>query len=247
MSEVKIKNHLLDHGRKLFKAKKTFSDFTGIKEADVLLNDIDNYPHAFVIGCVMDRQMRAELAWAIPYRFLEKLDHFDLPKLAKLSQSQVYKLMTKPEPLHRFPDEMSNNFHQAIKKIKNEYKGDASIIWNNTPSSAEVVYRFMQFRGVGPKIATMAANILARDFKIKFSDYYSIDISVDVHVRRVFRRLGLVPDKVSTDELIYKARALYPDFPGLMDLPAWEIGRNWCKPKQPLCDDCYMGKLCPSN
>lgn len=247
MMEAKIRNRLVNHGRKLFEAKKVFSEYTGIEEADKLLNSLDKFPHAFVIGCVMDRQMRAELAWSIPYRLYEKLDHFNLTKLANLSLSQIRKLMTKPDPLHRFPDEMSNNLQQAIKRIKIEYHGDASRIWRNKPSSAAVVYRFLQFRGIGPKIATMAANILARDYKIKFSDYYSIDISVDVHVRRVFKRLGLVNKKASTDELIYKARALYPEFPGLMDLPAWEIGRNWCKPAGPLCDDCYMGNICPSN
>src|SRR5690554_7296394 len=62
--------------------------------------------------------------------------------------------------------------------------------WRGNPSSAAVVYRFLQFDGVGPKIATMATNILARDFKIPMSDYYSVDISTDVHILRVLRRSG---------------------------------------------------------
>ena len=154
--------------------------------------------------------------------------------------------MTNPVPLHRFPDIMSQYFHQAIARIGAIYGGEADKIWLGKPCSAGVVYRFLQFKGIGPKIATMAANILARDFKIPFEDYYSIDISPDVHIRRVFTRLELVPKLATVEELIYKARALSPEFPGLMDLPAWEIGRNWCKPKQPLCHECYVRSLCPT-
>ncbi|RMF00953.1 MAG: iron-sulfur cluster loop, partial [Alphaproteobacteria bacterium] len=98
------------------------------------------------------------------------------------------------------------------------------------PSSAMVVYRFLEFSGVGPKIATMAANILARSFKIPMADYYSIDISADVHVKRVFERLGLVDADPSVDQVIYRARSLNPEFPGLLDYPCWDIGRKWCKP-----------------
>ena len=36
----------------------------------------------------------------------------------------------------------------------------------------------------------MATNILARQFKIPMSDYYSVDISLDVHIQRVLKRLG---------------------------------------------------------
>lgn len=71
--------------------------------------------------------------------------------------------------------------------------------------SAEVVLRFLQFRGVGPKIATMATNILAREFKVPFADYYSVDVSADVHVRRVFHRLGLVRDSATLEDIIYCA------------------------------------------
>jgi endonuclease III len=92
----------------------------------------------------------------------------------------------------------------------------------------------------------MAANILARDFKIPFADCSAIDISADVHIRRVFWRLGLCPPDANVEQVVYKAKALYPKFPGMMDLPCWEIGRNWCKPRDPECRSCYMNELCPS-
>jgi len=31
-----------------------------------------------------------------------------------------------------------------------------------------------------------------------------------------------------------------------MDLPCWEIGRNWCKSREPECGGCYMRDLCPT-
>jgi endonuclease III len=76
------------------------------------------------------------------------------------------------------------------------------------------------------------------------ADYYSVDVSVDVHVRRVFTRLGLVRDGATNEEIVYTARSLHPEFPGLMDLPVWEIGRNWCRPQRPKCAECYMHGVC---
>src|SRR5262249_13215227 len=68
----------------------------------------------------------------------------------------------------------------------------------------------------------------------------------DVHVRRVFARLGLCPSGATIEQLVYKARALHPEFPGMMDLPSWEIGRKWCRPRRPDCGTCYMRDLCPT-
>ncbi len=247
MNENSIRDRLVDHGQILFQApKKQLIQFTVVPEADALLNDLDVHPHAFVLACVMDQQVRAEKAWLIPYRISEKLHGFSMETLHPLSRADVNLLMTQPEPLHRFVDKMSGFFQSAVQRINHDYVGDAARIWTGRPSSAEVVYRFLRFDGVGPKIGSMAANILARDFKIPFADYISIDISADVHVRRVFARLGLCANGANTEQVIYKAKALHPEFPGMMDLPCWEIGRTWCKSRGPDCAGCYMRDLCPT-
>lgn len=240
-----IKNLLLKEGKRFFESKSSF-EFSGVKKYDYILNDLNNYPHAFVLACIMDRQVKAEIAWAIPYYISQRLGTFLFSTLINLTESKCVALFNKPKPLHRFPNTMGRYFYSGIQQIKNEYGGDASCIWQGKPSSAEIVYRFLQFKGVGLKIATMATNILARDFKIPMSDYYSIDISPDVQVSRVFRRLGLISAEASVDELIYRARALNPEFPGLLDFPAWYIGSNWCRPRKPRCNECYMKMVCPS-
>lgn len=246
MTDQPITDELVAHGREHMRSSPEIIAFTGVEESDDLLNDLDRFPHAFVIACVMDRQIKAELAWAIPFKLKQRIGDFDFATLYDLSEEQVRTYLNSPTPLHRFPDKMSDCLYSVIQVIGDKYGGDASLIWSDTPSSADVIYRFLQIHGVGPKIATMSTNILARGFRIEFKDYFAIDISADVHVKRVFHRLGLTESTASTDEVIYKARALYPEFPGLLDFPCWEVGRRWCRPQNPLCSECYLGSVCPS-
>ena len=246
MNKTAIRDRLVERGETLFRAPRDRVQFTKNSAADDLLNDLETYPHAYVLACVMDRQIKAEKAWIIPHRISERLGTFSMEALARLSPEEVKGLMSQPEPLHRFVEIMSALFHSAVQRIANHYSGDASRIWNGKPSSAEVVYRFLEFDGIGPKIATMAVNILTRRFKIPFADYFSIDISADVHVRRVFSRLGLCAPDATIEQVIYKARALHPTFPGIMDSPSWHLGRTCCKASSPECSACYMKDLCPT-
>ncbi len=247
MEENAIKLRLVEHGTILLNSKAVQKiEFTKDINANSFLSNRLEYPHAFVLGCILDRQMRAERAWIIPYKMKQALGDFSISTLLKLDLNDIKRIMLEPHALHRFTDLMSEFIYKALAKIRDEYDCDASNIWNDKPSSATVVYRFLCFDGIGPKIANMAVNILARDFKEEFSDYYSIDISADVHVKRVFKRLGLVPENATIEQIIYRARALNPEFPGLMDFPTWEIGRKWCHSKRTECVECYMKDLCPS-
>ena len=86
--------------------------------------------------------------------------------------------------------------------------------------------------------------VLVRDFLVELSDYYSIDVSPDVHIKRVMKRTGLVPAYAETDSIVYKARELYPEFPGIIDNSCWEIGREYCKANNPDCEKCPINDVC---
>lgn len=245
MNHHPIRDILTNRGQTLFEQPRQFIQFARHQQADELLNDLEHYPHAFVLACIMDRQISAERAWRIPYEIQQRVGSFAFQDLSQLTAEEIQTAMSQPTPLHRFLNDMAQFFHSAIQRIAAQYDGNASNIWSGNPSSATIVRRFLQFDGVGPKIATMAANSLVRDFKIPVSDKFSIDVSPDVHIQRVFKRLGLVGQRASLEEIVYTAREMNPRYPGIFDLSVWEIGRNWCRPHNPTCELCYMNEVCP--
>ncbi len=245
-NQKQIVKILIERGEELLKQPYKKIKFTGNPEADDLLNDLKNFPHAFVLACIMDRQIKAEKAWLIPYEVSKEIGGFEFSRLLELDQASIKEIFER-KSLHRFNDVMAQNFYLGIQKIHKDYNDDASNIWKDCPRSATVVRRFLEFNGIGVKIATMAANILAREFKIPMSDYICIDISPDTHVKRVFKRLGFISKNASNDDLIYSARELNPEYPGIFDLSCWEIGRNWCKSQKPQCENCYLNEYCPKK
>lgn len=235
---------LIQKGEELLNKPFVPFPFTKDEKIDEKLNDLVNCPHHFVLACIMDRQILAERAWKIPFLFGEKFGDHTFDRFLKISQKNTLSFFQENN-IHRFNETMANCFYKAIQRIQDDYQGDASRIWKGNLHSATIVRRFLQFDGVGIKIATMATNILARDFKITMQDKICIDISPDVQVKRVFTRLGLISKNASNDELIYCTRELNPNYPGIFDLSAWEIGRNWCRPTNPSCNDCFLKSNCP--
>lgn len=68
LNRKKFVESLIKNGQHLFKKQKGKIDFeTGIQEAESILNNIELYPHIFIFGCIMQRRIRANKAWLIPY------------------------------------------------------------------------------------------------------------------------------------------------------------------------------------
>ncbi len=223
--QTKILDTLITKGKDILNGPKVYINFTKLKQADDLYNDIDKYSHLFVLGCVMDRQIKAERAWKIPYHIMKELGGFEFEKLLDLKLDEIRKIFLKKK-LHRFNDIMSKNFYSAIKNIKEKYGGNASNIWVNEKSAAGVIRKFLEFEGVGQKIASMATNILVRQFKVQLRDLSAIDVSVDTHVAKMMKKLGFVPHDASKEYIIFRAREFYPEYPGILDIGLFEMGRN---------------------
>jgi endonuclease III len=219
--------------------------FTNNPDADALLNNIETSPHFFVLGCVMDRQVKAERAWIIPFKISQTIGSTDFSDFFTLNLPMIMNIFKK-HSLHRMPSLMAKCFFDATQKIHTDYSDNASNIWKvGNPSSQDVIHRFDQFNGVGQKISTMATNLLVREFKVQLRDNSAIDISVDVQIERVFKRLGFVPKDASKNDVILAARSFYPQYPGVFDSICWEIGGSCCKPTHPSCADCILLKYCP--
>jgi endonuclease III len=218
--------------------------FYGEEAVDRLLSDLDHLPHLFLLSCLADQQIRAQRASWIPVELGRLIGGHRFEDFAALRRED-YQRLFQENRLHRFNEKMAGWYFAAIQRIGQEYGGDAARIWRDHPSSATVVRRFLRFEGVGIKIATMATNILAREFHVPMRDYAAIEISPDVHTRRVFYRLGLVHSAQDDNDLIYAAKELNPAYPGIFDYGAWSLGREFCKEGKPLCEGCYLRELCP--
>ncbi len=119
-SEIDIKNKLVEYGEEVFNSdKQNVHYFVGEEEEEVneFLNDLENYPHAFLIACLCDKQIKAERAWKIPFKLKKRIGNFEFSNLFKLTEKQLIKYFLKPSPLHRFKNEMAKNTYSAIQRI----------------------------------------------------------------------------------------------------------------------------------
>ena len=241
---------------KLLKYKEMYglvteNAFTNIQEAE---NLVKNDWNAFLFAVIFDHQIRSEKAWAMPLELKERLGHLDIERIACMDDEELLEVFKRTPALHRYVSKMANWIKAACKKLINEYSGRAENIWSDIKEASEIIKRLDDFEGISQKKSTMATNFLADYFKIPITGWQNIDISVDVMIRRIFKRLGLVLEDASDDDIIKKTRELRPSFPGELDYPCWDIGRYWCVPKKPYCyykddkgeDNCPLANECPT-
>ncbi|EPG75377.1 putative endonuclease III [Leptospira fainei serovar Hurstbridge str. BUT 6] len=100
------------------------------------------------------------------------------------------------------------------------------------------ISQLIQLPGIGRKTANVVLNEIHG---------ISEGFVVDTHVKRVSKKLGLTnqadPVKVERDLM----KVVRPDY--WMDLSLYFIflGRRYCKAHRTFCDECVLGKICPSS
>ncbi len=235
----RVADALLTFGERLGDFKKE-GYFTQNIEAD---NLIWENPLAYLLAVILNQSMKAEFVWKVPFLLKVRLGYFDIQSIAETSDTKLIEAFQQRPKLHRFPKTMALRMKRACFLVIAKYNGKVENIWSDNPTAAELQDRFDEFEGIGQKKASMATNILVRTFGIKVLGREGIDISYDIHIRRVFLRAGLVSiDNVN--DIVQTARELSPDCPGALDNPSWVIGRSYCHLKAPECDKCPISTKC---
>jgi uncharacterized HhH-GPD family protein len=202
-------------------------------------------PFAFLLGVLFDHGIPAERAWQAPFELKSRLGHLSPSRIAA-EESAVWEAINTQPKLHRFVELLPGWVVAAARIVMDEYGGDAGAIWAGSPTAREVQRRLDEFPGIGQKKAAMAVEILERDLGVPIEEMHGSDVAYDVHVRRVFLRTHLAQYD-DLDHMVQVARSANPERPGEIDLPAWLVGRTWCRAGLPLCDSCPLGKVCPKD
>ena len=125
----------------------------------------------------------------------------------------------------------------ALSRLKKE-RGAYTLDFLRSMPLPDAQGYLTSFRGVGVK----TANILLL-FSLGFPAF-----PVDTHILRVTRRLGLVPPSAT---LAKAALALEPHVPAGAHVPLHlnliRLGRELCKPRNPLCPSCPLLPVCPAG
>jgi len=237
-----VGSELLAYGLELAElgAAQVGGSFTGDPRADAL---IESSPNAFLLGVLFTQGIPAERAWMGPWLLRERLGSIELRFLAG-NREAVRAAVQQPPMLHRFKETLPRWICSAAERLLAEYDGDASHIWPVGTHVLEVTERLSAFDGIGRKKSVMAVEILTRHFGIDLAGRECGQVAYDVQVRRVFLRSGLVGED-SADAIEAAASAICPEAPGTLDLAAWLVGRETCRPKAPRCDECRLGAVCP--
>jgi uncharacterized HhH-GPD family protein len=201
-------------------------------------------PFAFLVAVLLDQGIPAERAWAAPTMLHDRIGHLDPARLVQQPESVRRAFQTTPKPF-RYPRVGADWVVSAARRIMDLYGGDSAAIWAGSPTAHDLRVRLEAFPGIGQKKAAMAVEILARDHGVAVSALEGSDVAYDVHVRRVFLRTGIATADTPR-AVIAAARHLHPERPAALDLPAWTIGRHWCRPRRPKCSTCPISWACPS-
>jgi endonuclease-3 len=124
-------------------------------------------------------------------------------------------------------------FRQKASSLRAAAQAVASDHGGQVPSIFEAL---VALPGVGPKTAKV---VLGKGFGIPAG------VTVDTHVRRLTRRLGLTsledPEKIAAELEALLPREEWIDFSTRLILH----GRRVCTARSPSCDSCVLSEVCP--
>jgi len=138
---------------------------TGDEAADRLLAED---PLALLLGMLLDQQVPMEWAFQAPAILKERLGgQLDAGKLAAMGEDAVVAVFCEKPALHRYPASMGKRAHALCVALTEDYDGDASKIWSDAPTGAELLKRLLALPGFGPDKARIFTAVLGKRMGVR--------------------------------------------------------------------------------
>lgn len=175
-------------------------------------------PYLVLIACILSLRTNDKTTYPATLRMLE---------LAKTPQ----------EMMNISEGDLANAIYPVgfyKNKAKQIIELSKTIVEKLNGKVPDTIENLTKFNGVGRKTANL---VLAKGFGIPA-------ICVDVHVHRIFNRIGYVITK-TPDETEFALREKLPQKYWL-DINTLMVthGQNVCKPTKPKCDECPIREYC---
>jgi uncharacterized HhH-GPD family protein len=129
-------------------------------EANALL---DREPLALLIGMLLDQQIPMEVAFAGPYKIVNRIGTLDARTIADYDPEKFATLCTTPPAIHRFGGVMARRVQALCQHLVDRYDGDTAAIWTRgEPDGAEILRRLKALPGYGEQKAKIFLALLGK-------------------------------------------------------------------------------------
>jgi uncharacterized HhH-GPD family protein len=124
-------------------------------------------PLALVIGMLLDQQVPMERAFAAPHLLAMRLGgRLDPAAIAAMDPDELVAVFSAKPALHRFPGAMARRVQELCRIVVDEHDGDASRIWRQARSGAELVAALAELPGFGSQKARIFAALLGKQLGV---------------------------------------------------------------------------------
>jgi uncharacterized HhH-GPD family protein len=138
--------------------------FTGNEEADELLAAD---PLALLIGFVLDQQVSVQKAFSGPLELQRRIGTLDAAQIAGMDAGELDRAFRERPALHRFPGTMAERTQDLCAAVASEYGGEASRVWLEAETGADLERRLLELPGIGPMKARSLIAILANRYGVR--------------------------------------------------------------------------------
>ena len=124
-------------------------------------------PFALLVGMLLDQQFPMERAFAGPAKVLERFGTLDPRLVAEADPESFADLCATPPAVHRYGRSMAGRIQALAAVVRDDYAGDASAIWRDVATGADLVGRLKALPGFGEQKARIFAALLGKQLGVR--------------------------------------------------------------------------------